>query len=206
MWIDALNSSTVDNFKENEMVNRMLGEIDAELFSNLLPYIDLEQFTMLDNIGRKKQRPLSGTAMRMIYYALQIIEINPRYIIEIGGGVGQFFATLRMLGYKGTYTIADLPEVKEFQNKYLQKVSDLTWIDLKQDQRQNYDLVVSFYALGEFDDATKQYYIENVFNKCAKGFIIWNPHSGANSDINFECKIEDEHPVMHKGNKRLTWG
>ena len=204
-WVNALNESTVNNFKEHSMVNRMLGEIEPELFIDLLPDIDLTSFTELDNLGRAKKIPLSGTGMRMIFYALKVLEINPKSIIEIGGGVGQFYATLRLLGYAGEYFIQDLKEVKDFQYKYLKEVENGFDVSLLQLQMTEYDLCVSFYALGEFDDMTKKHYVDNVLPKCKKGFIVWNPHSGANTQILFECEARDEYPIMNEGNKILTW-
>lgn len=205
LWVKALKESTVNNFKEHAMVKRMLGEIEPELFVDLLPEMDFEVLTEIDNIGRANKKPLSGTAMRMIYYALQVLEKEPKSIIEIGGGVGQFYAIMRYLGYKGTYFITDLPDIRKFQIEYLKEVSRIHGLELGQLSLNEYDMCVSFYALGEFDDNTKKYYVENVLPCCKNGFIIWNPHSGATPVIPFECRAEDEFPVMNKGNLKLTW-
>ncbi len=200
-WIEALQSSTVHNFKDHPMVQRMLGEIEWEA---ALPAIgDIGLLTKIDNIGRSRPSGISGTCLRMLYYADQVLQQNPKSIVEIGGGVGQFYAVLRVLGYKRDYYIFDLQEVKEFQNAYLTAVENQTGLSLS--QRLNFDFCVSFYALGEFDDETKDWYIESVVKKCPHGFMIWNPHSGASENISFECTVADENPLLHPGNKQLTW-
>lgn len=206
LWIKALQESTIDNFKEHPQVQRMLSEVDIDLFPayyNMLPNYDL--FKRIDNIGRVNYRDISGTCLRMIYYAKTVLDLNPASIAEIGGGVGQFYAILKALGYEGDYYIYDLPEVEMFQNKYLRIVRERTGLFLPQKQLDKYDLCVSFYALGEFDDEWKAWYIENVLSKCERGFIIWNPHSSATPEVPFKCKIEDEYPLTGEGNKQLTW-
>jgi hypothetical protein len=203
-WIEALASSTVHNFKDHPMVKRMLGEIE---WPGPTPQgVDLELLTRIDSIGRSQPSGISGTALRMIHYAQKVIERHPSSIVEIGGGVGQFYATLRALGYTGRYYIFDLDEVKEFQDKYLSEVERQTGLSLPHFQYpRSYDFCVSFYALGEFDDETKAWYVEHVVRKCPHGFVIWNPHSSASDVIDFECTVTDETPLLCKGNKQLEW-
>jgi SAM-dependent methyltransferase len=203
-WVAALKDSSVHNFKEHPMVQRMLGEIDWPL--PLPRQVDLELLTRIDNIGRRMPSQISGTALRMIHYAQRVIARQPRSIVEIGGGVGQFYAILRALGYEGRYFIFDLEEVKEFQDRYLDEVERQTGLSLPRFQYPYaYDFCVSFYALGEFDDETKAWYVENVVRKCPHGFVVWNPHSGASDVIDFPCTVTDEQPLLHPGNKQLEW-
>jgi hypothetical protein len=173
-WAEALRESTVQDFWTNPMVQRMLG---ADFVFNLV---------------------------RDIKYARRILAHNPKAICEIGGGIGQFYAVMRALGYEGDYYIYDLPAVKEFQRKYLNEITRRTGLNTDLTHT-DFDFCLSFYALGEFDDETKASYIENVVKKCPHGFIIWNPHSGANEEINFDCNIEPEIPQTGEKNKILTW-
>jgi hypothetical protein len=203
-WVEALQASTVHTFKDHPMVARMLGEIDWPL--PVPRGIDLELLTRIDNIGRTQPSGISGTALRMIHYALAVLERHPPSIVEIGGGVGQFCATLRALGYAGRYFIFDLPEVKEFQSAYLAEVARQTGLSLPCSRYlPAYEFCVSFYALGEFDDELKAWYVEHVVRRCPHGFVIWNPHSGASDVIDFPCTIADESPRMGPGNKQLEW-
>ena len=202
-WVKALQESTVDNFGSHPMVKRMLGEVNVRLFWDLYDYIPPNQMDIINVI-----HPIGGNfgdiIHRMVYYAQKVLKENPTSIVEIGGGVGQFYAVLRALGYKGKYFIYDLPEVKEFQRKYLDRVTELTGLntDLK---FTDFDYCVSFYCLGELDDETKSWYVENVVKKCPHGMMVFNPHSGASSEIPFPCKVEDEYPLTNPGNKQLTW-
>lgn len=205
-WVQALLSSTVHNFKDHPMVRRMLGEIDWPLSAP--SGIDLEFMERIDNIGRSVPAGLSGTALRMIHYARQILERQPISILEIGGGAGQFCAVLTAMGYRGEYSIADLPEVHDFQERYLQEVHRQTGLPLLRPvnyERMDRCFCASFYALGEFDDETKAWYVEHVVRKCPHGFVIWNPHSGASDRIDWPCTVRDESPLINPGNKQLEW-
>jgi FkbM family methyltransferase len=203
-WTTALQESTVHTFKDHPMVRRMLGNFEWPL--PVPNNIDLELLTRIDNIGRTVPSGISGPALRMIHYAQRVMARRPSSIVEIGGGVGQFYATLRALGYTGRYFIFDLEEVKEFQDCYLAEVERQTGLSLPRFRYPaSYDFCVSFYALGEFDNETKAWYVENVVRKCPRGLIVWNPHSGASETIPFRCTVTDEDPLQCPGNKQLEW-
>lgn len=201
LWVEALQCSSVHNFKDHPQVQRMLST-DLLWASPVPDYVDMELITRIDQIGYGIKDGISGAALRMIYYADKVLHFNPSSIVEIGGGVGEFYAILRAMGYKGTYWIYDLPEISKFQYKYLTEVIDQTGLDLTQRKPKNGEgFCVSFYALGEFDDDKKKYYVKNVVNKCPHGFVVWNPHSGATEDIPFECTVIPQ----AEGTKLLLW-
>jgi hypothetical protein len=203
-WSEALASSTIQDFKDHPMVRRMLGEVDWPLPAP--GGIDLELLKKIDNIGRSEPGEISGTALRMIHYARKVLAQDPPSIVEIGGGVGQFYATLRALGYTGRYFIFDREDVKEFQACYLAEVERQTGLSLPFYQYpKSYDFCVSFYALGEFDDDLKAWYVEHVVRRCKHGFVIWNPHDGASDGIDFPCTVTAETPPTGPGNKQLEW-
>lgn len=189
-WIKALQESTVHNFKEHPMVKRMLGEPDPDTWAyqmkkhRTLSSVEWVRLEKIHQIGGNKSDENRGLSYRYIYYALEILKRNPSSICEIGGGVGQFYAILRALGYKGTYKICDKAEVIEFVNKYLAEVENKTGLNLNMgaDGNMGSEMVVSFYALGEFDDETKQSYV-SLLHFCKHGYIAWNSHSGASDDL-----------------------
>lgn len=224
MWVEALQVSTVNNFKENLMVKRMLGDISLDLFGPLvdlqsIPHDIRKMLFIIDTIGTRWSETdtlsMSGTGLRMIYYAQKVLAMKPTSIIEIGGGVGEFWAILGALGYKGIYKIYDLPEVEDFQNKYIMEVERRTGLQLLPQGElfrlhpvtieKDTDLCVSFYALGEFTDEMKLHYFRNVISRCKHGLIIWNPHSGASKEIPFECSVTPEYPLTHPDNLQLIW-
>lgn len=204
-WVKALQESTVHNFKEHPVVKRMLGEPDEKLWGQVYWFAQHSfQLQVIDNIGFSKPNNfLSLSAKRMVYYAQEILKRNPSSICEIGGGVGQFYVILRALGWKGEYLIIDLPEVFEFQLKYLAEVNKQTGIDTKMGLDHYPDMLVSFYAVGEFSDEDKNLYLSET--KAKHGYIAWNPHSGASDDLSlFKHDIKVE-PGIEPGVKIITW-
>lgn len=206
-WVKALQESTVDNFGSHPMVKRMLGEVSGPDFAILCDgkYDDISIWPGLKTV-MSLGGEFTGNVWRMIYYAQKVLERNPTVICEIGGGVGQFYAVLLSMGYTGKYYIYDLKEAQEFQGDYLfefWKRSGIKPGDMSKDYE--FDYCVSFYAFGEFDDTTKQHFINTVISKVPHGMMVFNPHSGASSEIPFPCKVEDEYPLTSPGNKFLSW-
>lgn len=200
-WIFAINHAPLESFKTDPQVRRMLGEVDPTLYPSIMS-TKIALLKAIDRIGGS----LTGQLERFYYYAKMVLARKPKAIIEIGGGCGQFYATLRALGYKGTYYIYDLPEVQQFQRRYLTEVQNQTKLDLFTGFGvPSYEFCVSLYALGEFDDTTKANYISEVVKKCPHGLVVWNPHSGASTDILWDCKIQPEDPLTSPNNKLLTW-
>lgn len=179
------------------MVVRMLGEVNPDLYPI---YLKTGQATKIDHIGGS----IRGQKERFIYYAKMVLKQNPTAICEIGGGCGQFYATIRTLGYEGDYWIYDLPDVQKFQRKYLDEVTKQTGLNTELKETE-FDFCVSLYALGEFDDDTKAWYVENVVKKCPHGLVVFNPHSGASEEITWDCKVEPENPLTAPNNKLCTW-
>lgn len=207
-WAEALNQSTVHNFKEHPMVRRMLGEPD-DVWKSCVTPADNEianLFKKIEKIGGDNIVSYSNACLRMIHYASIVMYLNPSSICEIGGGVGQFYAILRALGYKGKYYIYDLPDVRAFQDKYLAEVSNQTGLQLPlEESGKGCDLLVSFYALGEFDDEKKQWY-KHIIDAAPHGYIAWNPHSGANDDLSiFDNKNINVTPGVEPEIKIITW-
>lgn len=193
------------------MVQRMLGEPDPVPYYLANAWLEnnvilLSSLRVLDNIGRTVPGEISGAGWRMIHYANQVMHRDPPSIVEIGGGVGEFYAILRLLGWAGTYYIYDLPQVKAFQTTYLKVATKVCGIPFPQRKLRKWDFCCSFYALGEFDHGLRQWYMHNVVEKSAHGLMIWNPHSGADPTLpDFPWVVKGEFPLTHDGNKELTW-
>src|SRR5688572_25623871 len=95
LWIEALQSSTVHNFKDHPQVQRMLST--GMTWLGKVPPVNMDLMKKIDNIGYTVPVGLSGACLRMIYYADKILQYYPPSIVEIGGGVGQFYAILRAM-------------------------------------------------------------------------------------------------------------
>ena len=168
---------------------------------NLTPDIILN-ILQLDHIGSPNKTRfnlnntsilLSPTTVRFISITLDILNhikslsLNNLDIIEIGGGYGAQLAFLALLSplYNITinsYTILDIPQVNNLQNIYLDKVktyiklpeySCITLDDYKQQSNTN-SLLISNYALGEFNKSWQDRYIYLVLSYIKHGYLVWN--------------------------------
>lgn len=212
-WINALSECTVHNFKEHPGVRRMLGEPDIGIWAKTVVNWDGVDSDMLVNIERiglmddatEDSRASLSRFFRYVHYAQQILQRNPISIVEIGGGVGQFYATLRALGWNGFYHIVDIPEVMAFQEEYLDYVSEQTGLDLALNPSISPKMLLSFYALGEFDDETKESY-RQLITDSPHGYIAWNSHSGASEDLSiFSAHDITVTPGLEPGITIIEW-
>ena len=203
-WVDILELSTVDNFARRPMVQRMLSINAPKHPYNKLNPLEESRINLIASLGGLSFIDLRFDVQRMIYYAQRVLKENPTHIVEIGGGVGQFAAILSALGYEGKYYIYDIPQVNKFQRVYLDSIYDELGVFVQM-EKGDFDYCVSFYALGEFEDSVKYWYIENIVKKCPHGLIAWNPHSGASDIITFPCRVEPEPVQSHPNNKLLVW-
>jgi len=193
------------NFKSQEQIIRMVGASSLEgLFSSRLQDYGFrwEEIEQIDNIGNPPQTEnignskISTITLRYLYYANIILdkikENSEIRIVEIGGGYGGFCSIMDYLANFRRikidhYSIYDLPGVQSFQKYYLNEVIDfnkefgiknLGFLDSQNLNlfTNDHNYLISFYALGEFDEKTKYNYIDKVVSKVDHGFILWNPH------------------------------
>lgn len=239
LWQAALKQSSIYSFKRHWHVIRMMGLEDQHLqFIPLIKDMDLpwQQLEAIDQIGSPIEPvdingvKLSGVCLRFIYYANKVLNTVANYpeirLAEIGGGYGGFCAVIQTIGlHKGIiphYTIYDLPEVLNFQKKYLretlgagliniEKIKFMYAPDLSKFASPQHNFIMSFYALGEFDTPTKNAYIENIISNVPHGLVIWNPHSGSDDSLMWfrrhqpNIKVQPEFPLTSINNQEVTW-
>lgn len=215
-WESALAGCTVNDFKLVPAVRRMLSldlGLSYDAYHDTAHRLSLKQWQTLERLdaigmGGEADEPLSVAGLRFAHWAFKIIDAVPASIVEIGGGCGQLYATLRVLGWKGKYGILDLPKVQTFQHRYLNHVGNVFGFDTALYSRPPWDMAVSFYALGEFTDEIRKDYIDRIVSKCPKGLLVWNPIDYASPEIPlpFAFDVEDEVPLTAPGNKVVRWG
>lgn len=175
-----------------------------------------------DNIGnpttfKYDSINISPTTLRYISIGLDIIQhikninLNNIDVVEIGGGYGGQCKILFDLCNISNilinkYKIVDIPEVSKFQEKYLNKLLNKSNINkiifescLEITTNENYDLCISNYALGEFDEDVREEYIEKVVKYCKHYYIIWNNY-GYDEYFN-NATIIPETPMTWNQNK-----
>lgn len=238
-WEKSLNNIDFYKFKQHQAVIRMIGLEDLHLpFITLIADLDLpwQQLEAIDKVGSPKQTvdingvKLTGVCLRFIYYANKVLDTIKHYpsksLVEIGCGYGGFCATIQVIAKHkkiklDSYFMFDLPDVLNFQAKYLSEVLYNTGIRYENIRylyssdamkfKINADYLMSFYALGEFDNDTKANYINSIVADVPHGLLLWNPHSGANASTDLlkavhpTINVKQEYPLTSIDNKEVTW-
>ena len=160
--------------------------IQATMFVGNAPYIEFEYDALLSSPNWRKwakaiKEPMignptmfnertSGNLIHQAYHLKQWLDRTQQRledmssIVEVGAGYGAMALLCRRMGFKGWYYIADLPELKEIQSKYLHKtigVRDIAWWRLPE----YCDLFIASHSLGEMPIVEREKYLSQVAAK-----------------------------------------
>lgn len=188
--------------------------LENDLIGNPITYnyknIFEEYNTKLNNYN------ISPTTLRYISFGINIMKYIMNYeknidIVEVGGGYGGqckiLFDLSKIYDINiKSYTIIDLPDVSDLQKKYLEKLGYINKINYQKSDNvviKNYDLFISNYALSEFTDDVRDYYIENVLKFSKYYYMIWNTEKIQDYLINSE--ILEEIPKTGLYNRILIY-
>lgn len=119
-------------------------------------------------------------------------------IVEIGGGYGGQARTILDVFKPACYHIIDLPEVTQLQFRYLKEFDVVDCFTAPTGQE--YDLVISNYALSEIKD--NSVYMEEVVKKSTHGYLTCNTDF---VKLDFEHKRTPDIEGESKENYILTW-
>ncbi len=192
----------------------------------------LDIINLNDSIGNPVKYDFDGVVMspsnlRYIYHALLIKSKCEKWfpgketitIVEIGGGYGGLCLYLKNI-FKGThidYTIVDLPEPSNLQNRFLQETKQNNAISIHGSlldtlAKNKFDLVISNYCISEIGRENQEEYFRKLVIHCDKKFFIWNYLTRQRKffffksfDIDFinkeEYCFEEERPLTGRFNK-----
>jgi len=158
------------------------------------------------NISPSTLRYIS-TGIKIMLYIKNKLKLSELSIVEIGGGYGGQCKILFDLGELfnikiNKYHIIDLEYVSNFQEKYLNSLG-LVNNNIKcfnnleyKEKIDNYNLLISNYALGEFEKSIQDDYIENVLSKCDNYYLLWNTNP-INDLLIDPNKIEESPQTNH---------
>lgn len=109
---------------------------------------------------------------------------NYESIVEIGAGYGDMCSVVHALGFKGKYTIVDIPETRPIQEYYLGQQGITPNFSFEDDNVGPADLVISTWALSE----TPLAYREQLMPKIAdsKNWLILSQAAVFGDAFNFD--------------------
>ena len=168
----------------------------------------LVDFSELSSVINLPDYKFSPSTIGYLYKGLSILKFASSKnktkinILEIGGGYGGQCKIVKDLSPLFNITIEnygliDLKAVSDLQKKYLSTLNykDITYYayeDLKDfDSFDKYDLLVSIYALGEFDVEIQNFYVNNVIKNIKDFYLIWNTKDIHSFFSNFNITSEN---------------
>lgn len=191
--LKSLTKYQIEKFKENDFYGN--------------PYLyDYEKFSLI-----------SPSTIRYIKNVLDIrnfiSDFDIKNILEIGGGYGGLCKTLSVLINYENYLLVDISEVNQLSKKYLSKFSDIKnkiihfdYNQIKINEIENIDLLISNYAFSECSREIQTIYYENLIKNSKTFYITYNNFIKDNmssdefieiASKNFEIQIESEVRKYH---------
>jgi putative sugar O-methyltransferase len=231
----ATDDIIFNNFKRDAQYRKILEHVSQQHGTQYLKEIknkniidNLNKFKINDTIGNPitffygNKGSFSPTTLRYIKVLDDLVkhfDINKKNIIEIGGGYGGQYTILKQLFTPLKYSFVDLPTVLPLTEKYLKKLNidnNVYFIDGKNKKNiyeNEYDLVISNYAISECNEETQQFYIDNILINSKHGYITHNQFNGydLNKFISIlkesgkDVKSVPERPMTGRKNIILIW-
>lgn len=178
----ATDDNVFKNFKNNDYIKTIIENTNRE-------WADKAR-RILINDGYGVVMPTETTKPTIVRYIYTSYLINKLIgfseclkLIEIGAGYGGQCEILMSFGLVDDYTIYDLPEVQQLQQRYLgQQAINPVFINHISEAPQH-DLCLSWCAWAELDRPTKELYAEKVISKAKHFFICSNYNSIEDKEI-----------------------
>ena len=216
----AQGSDFFKNFKSHPAYRHVLEHVSMEEGHQYLDEIEIDYKDKLDEI---KENYLYGTPIQCSYDGIGMISpTTVRYlkntsdivnkfgtsfdsIVEIGGGYGGLCKVMSSFVKFEQYLLLDLEECNMLSRKYLSHF-DLPTMSYQAEEivnvEDNFDLLISNYAMSECNRETQMMYIERFVKKSDKFYLMHNDFHADNGNMGHKEFIEimsDTHDIEYYG-------
>ena len=216
----AQGSDFFKNFKSHPAYRHVLEHVSMEEGHQYLDEIEIDYKDKLDEI---KENDLYGTPIQCSYDGIGMISpTTVRYlkntsdiinkfgtsfnsIVEIGGGYGGLCKVMSTFVDFEQYLLLDLEECNMLSRKYL-SLFDLPTMSYQAEEivdvEDNFDLLISNYALSECNRETQMMYIERFVKNSDKFYLMHNNFHADNGNMSYEEFIDvmsDTHDIEYYG-------
>lgn len=187
---------------------------------------NLQRFIINDVIGNPEKflyefGVFSPTTLRYAKVLDDLIEygLEGARIAEIGVGFGGQYSVMRQILKPASYDFFDLEDVLPLVKRYVKALHlddiSLSYVSNPKtvSSLQDYDVVISNYAISECDEEIQNLYFENVIAKSKRGYITHNHQRGYPlqefiqklKDMGKNAIFVDEVPQTGSNNVVITW-
>ena len=216
----AQGSDFFKGFKSHPAYRHVLEHVSYEEGQQYLDEVEIDYKDKLDEI---KENDALGTPVTCSYKGVGTISpTTVRYlkntsdivnkfgtsfdsIVEIGGGYGGLCKVMSSFVKFENYLLIDLEECNMLSRKYLSNF-DLPTMSYQAEEivdvEENFDLLISNYALSECNRETQMMYIERFVKKSDKFYLMHNNFHADNGNMSYEEFIDvmsDTHEIEYYG-------
>jgi putative sugar O-methyltransferase len=216
----AQGSDFFKGFKSHPAYRHVLEHVSYEEGQQYLDEVEIDYKDKLDEI---KENDALGTPVTCSYKGVGTISpTTVRYlkntsdivnkfgtsfdsIVEIGGGYGGLCKVMSSFVEFENYLLIDLEECNMLSRKYLSNF-DLPTMSYQAEEivdvEDNFDLLVSNYALSECNRETQMMYVERFVKKSDKFYLMHNNFHADNGNMSYEEFIDvmsDTHDIEYYG-------
>ena len=216
----AQGSDFFKGFKSHPAYRHVLEHVSYEEGQQYLDEVEIDYKDKLDEI---KENDALGTPVTCSYKGVGTISpTTVRYlkntsdivnkfgtsfdsIVEIGGGYGGLCKVMSSFVKFDQYLLLDLEECNMLSRKYL-SYFDLPTMSYQAEEivdvDDNFDLLISNYALSECNRETQMMYIERFVKKSDKFYLMHNNFHADNGNMSYEEFIDvmsDTHEIEYYG-------
>lgn len=236
------NQNVFDQFRRNRVIIRCYEHVTFDAGRHYLDIIRrrnsdaipeaMEHIIKSDNVGQPIKHKYdalgleaSATTLRYLKVSSDLAglfgeDMNGAHVAEIGCGFGaQAFINDQLLGVAKT-TLFDLPLVNELIKRYLNTRPLNGAFEAKainEVQKNDYDLVISNYAISELPRKLQEVYIRKVVSSSKRGYLTMNsglrkidaPHRLLLDEYKKlipAFSVYDESPKTGPNNYMIVWG
>jgi putative sugar O-methyltransferase len=173
------NTDVESGYECLEKANAIIMRIDYPRHFNEIESIsDHEKIGNPDIFNNIFGVTISPTTSRYLMHLSQIYEwfddLNELVIGEIGAGYGGLCTIIHEYFDPKEYILFDLPEVMDFQVKYIKKFNPDINVSRNVKKDTKLDLILAFCSWSELDYDLKMDYLVNVISKAKKGVLAIN--------------------------------
>ena len=216
----AQGSDFFKGFKSHPAYRHVLEHVSYEEGQQYLDEVEIDYKDKLDEI---KENDALGTPVTCSYNGVGTISpTTVRYlkntsdivnkfgtsfdsIVEIGGGYGGLCKVMSSFVKFENYLLIDLEECNMLSRKYLSNF-DLPTMSYQAEEivdvEENFDLLISNYALSECNRETQMMYVERFVKKSDKFYLMHNNFHADNGNMSYEEFIDvmsDTHEIEYYG-------
>ena len=216
----AQSSEYFNTFKSHPAYRHVLEHVSEDEGQKYLDEIQIDYMDKLDEVKQNdslggpvtydydKVGNISATTLRYIKNTSDIItKFGNSFdsIVEIGGGYGGLCKVMSSFVKFDQYLLLDLEECNLLSRKYLSHF-DLPTLSHRAEEiddiDENFDLLISNYALSECDRETQMMYIEKFVKKSNKFYIMHNNFHADHGNMSYNEFIDimaDTHDIEYYG-------